>query len=366
MKQRRIVVIATHPIQYHVPWFRALAKVDGIDLLVLFGILPDSQQQGTGFGTSFSWDIPLTDGYQWQVLENAAKSPSLCSFFGIDCPGLFGTINELEPDALIITGWQSKMLLQAILAATRLRIKMIVRGESNAKKRRPFYVRWLQRILLTRFNTFLAIGISNKQFYLNNGVRLQAIFDAPYFVDNERFLTTSLNAEGLAAAAPIPASEFCFIYCGKLIEKKNVLELLVGFAKLSQMTKGVHLLIIGDGQLRPQLEDFVLKERLSVTFSGFINQTLMPTMYALGDCLLLGSDYDETWGLAVNEAMVCGLPAIVSDRVGCSDDLIIDGETGYCYAYGNTDELSEKMALMANDKIKAAAMGRRGQLAVAV
>jgi glycosyltransferase involved in cell wall biosynthesis len=40
------------------------------------------------------------------------------------------------------------------------------------------------------------------------------------------------------------------------------------------------------------------------------------------DCLVLPSDFGETWGLVVNEAMASGLPCIVSDACGCAEDLI--------------------------------------------
>jgi glycosyltransferase involved in cell wall biosynthesis len=61
--------------------------------------------------------------------------------------------------------------------------------------------------------------------------------------------------------------------------------------------------------------------------------------------------------LVVNEAMVCGLPAIVSDRVGCGADLIKSGETGERYAFGVIDALSRSMLTMAQDRARLAEMG---------
>ena len=67
---------------------------------------------------------------------------------------------------------------------------------------------------------------------------------------------------------------------------------------------------------------------LEASFAGFLNQTEMPKAYVAGDGLVLPSSADETWGLVCNEAMACGTPAIVSDRVGCAGDLVVDGQTG--------------------------------------
>jgi glycosyltransferase involved in cell wall biosynthesis len=66
--------------------------------------------------------------------------------------------------------------------------------------------------------------------------------------------------------------------------------------------------------------------------------------------LVLPSDGGETWGLVVNEAMVCGLPAIVSDAVGCGPDLIENGKTGFTYPLGDCLELARRIQSLAEMK----------------
>jgi len=62
----------------------------------------------------------------------------------------------------------------------------------------------------------------------------------------------------------------------------------------------------------------------------------MPAVYRLGSVLVLPSyGPDESWGLCVNEAMASGVPALVSDHVGCSLDLVQDQQTGWIF---NSDE----------------------------
>jgi len=62
----------------------------------------------------------------------------------------------------------------------------------------------------------------------------------------------------------------------------------------------------------------------------------MPLVYRTGDVLVLPSKGRyETWGLAVNEAACCGLPAIVSSHVGCGPDLIENGVTGWTFEAGD-------------------------------
>ncbi len=65
---------------------------------------------------------------------------------------------------------------------------------------------------------------------------------------------------------------------------------------------------------------------------------------------MLPSNGDETWGLVVNEAMACGLPAIVSDAVGCQPDLIEEHRTGFSFPCGDTYALMERLRLLEQKK----------------
>jgi glycosyltransferase involved in cell wall biosynthesis len=80
---------------------------------------------------------------------------------------------------------------------------------------------------------------------------------------------------------------------------------------------------------------------------------------------VLPSDDGETWGLVVNEAMVCGLPAIVSDRVGCGPDLVEPGVTGAVFPFGDIPALARQLCEMAADRARARALGLRAQERVA-
>jgi glycosyltransferase involved in cell wall biosynthesis len=76
-----------------------------------------------------------------------------------------------------------------------------------------------------------------------------------------------------------------------------------------------------------------------IHFVGFKNQTEISKYYAMSDIFLLSSD-SETWGLVINEAMNFRLPVIIADSVGCGSDLIKQGENGYIFKKGDTEELA--------------------------
>lgn len=361
----KLAILATHPIQYHVPWFQGLAARPELELKVFFSMLPNRQQQGVGFGVPFKWDIPMLEGYAWEVLANTSRSPALGRFFGANTPGVYQALEKFRPGAAIVTGWQSLSLAQGLWACLRLGIPVLVRAESSALRPRPWWGRALHRALLSRFDAFLAIGAANREFYLRNGVTPEKIFSCPYFVDNARigaqFEDFSARREEIRAEWGIPKESFCFVFVGKLQPKKRILDVLRALVLARASARDLHLLIAGDGELMAEAKAFAQGEDLPVTFAGFLNQTQVPRTYAAGDCLVLPSDYGETWGLVVNEAMVCGLPAIVSDRVGCGPDLVEDGATGSVFPFGNVAALANRMLALAADPATARRMGTCAQ-----
>jgi len=363
----KVGFLTTHPIQYQVPVFQELSKIPEIDLTVFYCMIPDEQQQGDGFGVKFTWDVPLLEGYTYEVLENVAKEPSVTKFTGCDTPGIWGIVRDRGFDACIVNGWVVKSCIQLLMACRRYGVPCIVRGESNAMRPRSWQIKIIHRVLLKQYSAFLAIGKSNMDFYLNYGIPQEKIFGAPYGVDNEK-LGSQADAlaserDRLRAAWKIPIGATTFLYCAKFIGKKRPLDLMEAFSLALQRTggEGIHLLMVGDGELRHECERIADERKLPVTFAGFLNQSEIVSAYVASDCLILPSDYGETWGLVVNEAMACGLPAIVSDRVGCHPDLIRPGQTGEIFPFGDIKALAGLIASYDSKTNRLADMGRKAQ-----
>jgi glycosyltransferase involved in cell wall biosynthesis len=78
---------------------------------------------------------------------------------------------------------------------------------------------------------------------------------------------------------------------------------------------------------------------------------------ALSNVLVLTS-VSETWGLVVNEAMVCGLPVIVSDRCGCVPELVHHGENGFVFDPNEPAQLTYQLTQFMNDTINVDQMSR--------
>lgn len=360
----RVAIVTTHPIQYQVPWFRELDQFDEIDLTVLFCMLPDQQQQGDGFGVAFDWDVPLLEGYRYEVLQNTSKSPGMTRFSGCDTPEIGRVLKKGRFDAVIVNGWVVKSCLQTLWACKRLGIPCIVRGEANDLTKRVWWKRFLQQQLVRQYSACLYIGECNRNFYMSRGVPESKLFPARYCVNNEHFerLSSDIEACGEIRDSWGVDEETCvFLYCGKLIPKKHPLELIRAFSEASSQQANCMLVIVGDGELRTECEQLAETTGAPITFQGFVNQSELPLVYAAGDCLVLPSDAGETWGLVTNEAMACGRPAIVSDAAGCHADLIKSGETGERFAFGDWKELSLLLEQCARSRAKLHEMGKHAR-----
>lgn len=359
----KLAIVTTHPIQYQAPLFRKLAADPRVDLTVFFCHMPNAEQQGEGFGVSFKWDLPLLDGYHYEVLDNVAVNPGVGHFRGCDTPSIERRIAEGKFDAVIVNGWVVKSCLQTRQACRRLGIPCIVRGESNALRPRAWWKTILHRRLLKGYSAFLAIGSSNRQFYLDRGVRPEQIFPAYYCIDNERFAAQAAalapQRQDLRKRWEITDDRIVYLFCAKFIPKKRPLDVVLAVGRAAAAGHKLHLLMVGDGEERAACEAAARQAESPVTFAGFLNQNELAQAYVAADFLVLPSDHGETWGLVVNEAMACGRPAIVSDQVGCGPDLIQEGDTGASYRCGDISALAELLGYWADRPSEIHAMGAK-------
>ncbi len=104
------------------------------------------------------------------------------------------------------------------------------------------------------------------------------------------------------------------------------------------------VVFLGSGDLRTSLERAANTEpRIQTVFVGFKNQGELSRYYHIADILVLPSRQEETWGLVVNEALLHGVPCVVSDQVGCAPDLIEPGETGEIFKSGSVRDLNRAL-----------------------
>lgn len=368
----RLGMVLSHPIHYYVPLFRLLGKCSDIDLTVLYcsdaGVKEDYCPE---LGRYYQFDTPLLDGYKCRFVRNFSPRPSIFKFWGLINPGLLSEIRRERFDSVMVMGWGHFSLLLAIIGARLSRAAVFMHGDSAPLYPLPWLKRAAKRVILrTLFkgiDAYLVCGTLNKQFYLQYGAEHGRMFFAPWAVDNDFFIRESDRYRTQQVEhrrqLGLDPGETVFVFVGKLVERKRPFDLVRAIEKLAAEGERVALLLIGDGPDRRRIEEYTkLRELQCVRFLGFVNQSEMPKFYSLSDVFVLPSEMDPR-GTVTNEAMACGLPVVISDRVGVwgEGDIVRHNDNGYVFPFGRHDLLVEYLRDLARNKEKRKAMGQRSR-----
>src|SRR4051812_41554202 len=88
-------------------------------------------QHDPGFGKEYQWDIPLTTGYDHEVVGNTARRPGSDRFLGIRTPELCERVTAWRADAVHITGYAYASHLSAMRQLHRQGLPVVFRGDSH-------------------------------------------------------------------------------------------------------------------------------------------------------------------------------------------------------------------------------------------
>lgn len=375
-RRPRLAFIVSHPIQYYVPLYRRLVEQGEFEVRVFYTWHGGATAVlDRGFGKEFAWDIPLTEGYPFEVVPNGAREPGTHHFWGLRNPELLAKVRAWHPDAVHLTGYAYASHLAALRGLARAGVPVLFRGDSHLLDGRRG-LKWLvTRVVLRRVYrwpaAFLHVGQANRAYYEAFGVPPQKLFACPHSIEVDRFAEPAGKWEAEAAKwrseLGVSAGERVLLFAGKFEPKKRPVELMEAFAR--EGPKGWRLLMLGDGPLGNQVRALAQKHPARMLTLPFQNQSRMPAVYRLGDLFVLPSAYAETWGLAVNEALACGRPVLVSDRVGCAADVVEPGRNGLVFRHDDWSHFGECLRDMSArhwppDSVALAAGARRFDIAV--
>jgi glycosyltransferase involved in cell wall biosynthesis len=239
---------------------------------------------------------------------------------------------------VLVPGWYSISFIIAALSARLGGLPIIYRGDSQLTT--PWeYVSTAKRVrtqaILTMFTHFLSVGKRNHAFLRSYAVPESNIFFAPHCVDNDFFYQGASHVDRSAARAAlgIAPDAFVVLFAGKLERKKRPWEVIEAADKIDRPPV---VLIAGSGEAEQRCRAAAAACKADVRFLGFQNQSDIARLYGIVDALVLPSDFGETWGMVVNEALAAGVPCIVSERVGCGPDMIENGKTGFIIPFKDT------------------------------
>ncbi|MGC1872564.1 MAG: glycosyltransferase family 4 protein [Acidobacteriaceae bacterium] len=376
----RVAYLLSHPIQYQTPLLRLLGQQPGLELTVLYtSDFSVRSYHDKGFGTAVEWDVPLLGGYLHEFLPRLLDGQDV-SFFRPLNRGIYRRLWQGRFDVLWIHGYATLNSWIAMAAANMLGIPVLLRTDSTLidHPRGPvkLAVKALFFRILRRFTYgVLSVGQRNTEYWHHHLGTEIPVFSIPYAVDNaffqERCTAASATREQLRQQLGLEANRPVLLFASKLLARKCCIDLVDAYLELVKRSRLEdafrplpYLLIVGEGEQRPQIEARLQQEsaadREGVHMLGFRNQSELPRFYDLCDAFVLPSIH-EPWGLVVNEAMNAGKPIVVSDQVGCQPDLVKDGDNGLVFPARNASALADALANLLADPSACRKMGERSR-----
>lgn len=315
-----ITIWMNMPSFYQIDLFCELAEMKQIDLKVIFARNVPSERSSLGWRTEFrdlKLDVqfldsahPILDAIQiaWRqrqrihIINGIWAEPPFTvalAILRISCPHYFVYSEAPVP---YYQRSQIKLMLRKVVAFPLIR---------------------------TRKASLLAVSRFSKEFYQQYGFTLDRIYDFGYFrKNNTKIVKNNSNINELNTT---------FIYVGQLSKRKRV-DLLIKAVEPILNDK-IRLLIIGGGEEYETLIQLARDLSISefITFYGIVTSDEVLEIISKSDALVLPSSYDG-WGLVINEALMVGVPVILSDGCG-SAEVVQHGESGFIFANNKMESL---------------------------
>lgn len=280
---------------------------------------------------------------------------------------LWQALDDAKPEAVAIPGWAETPALLALAWCRQRHVPSILMSDSQViDEPRFWWKEWVKARVVKQYSAGFVAGSRHKDYLETLGLPSSRITTGYDVVDNEYFRNGAAHARGnvLTRRKDLALPERYFLTSCRFVEKKNLHGLLTAYAQYCKHARNSawHLVIIGDGPLRPQLETQISELHLSyqVHLPGFKQYNELPDYYGLAS-VYIQSSTTEQWGLVVNEAMASGLPVLVSDRCGCAPDLVQGGANGYTFDPLDVERLADLMVKITADQAKLDRMGQESQ-----
>jgi glycosyltransferase involved in cell wall biosynthesis len=251
-------------------------------------------------------------------------------------PGLVREISKTEPDVLIGDGffqWTSFALFYKILKRVPLVVcyERTFHTERNAQYYRTAY----RRFVLKFIDAMSCNGQLSLEYTKWLGIPAERITTGHMVADTEnlqRAISFLQKSEFRSIREKWGSPEIIFVSVGKLIKRKGIKELLLGWSLLEKIDTEIGtLIIIGTGPEMDSLKSLVRGLKLKkVIFEGHVAYDEIARYYAVADVLVMPT-LEDNWSLVVPEAMACGLPILCSKYNGCYPELIASGKNGWVF-----------------------------------
>ncbi|MEE2679548.1 MAG: glycosyltransferase [Myxococcota bacterium] len=376
MEQDRydLAVVALHPIQYQAGLWRTIARHPRLRLRVLYldrvGI--DGSIDPT-MKAAMKWNMPLLEGHEYEFLRNLSPFRFTPVVHRLN-PGIYGRIRRGGYGVVILHGYLTLSNWIALLAARRAGCFVVYRGEGSVRGGDRYDAaalgplkRGLSRLFLRYCDAIAYSSQDNRRYQLSRGAREDRLFSMPCAVDNEErghMQKAAAPSAEFRARHGLPSDARLVITVGRFAEHKRMEDCIAAFGEAPLRDRDdVHLLLVGDGRLRTDLEQQAQNSSASgrIHFLGFLNQQEMVEAVLASDVFALASSHGDPSPKALAEALFLARPIVCSDGVGTCEEAVVDGENGFVFPTADPGALARCIVQVIADENDRRQMGERSR-----
>ena len=269
---------------------------------------------------------------------------------------VYNRIKKFKPTIITLPGYYEPAMITIQFISKLLGIKVILAVDSTeGDNPNKWYAELIKRFIISFADGFFCYGNKSADYMLKLGASESQILMRRNSVNNTRvreiFDAYKVSENFLKDRMIYP--KYNFIFVGRFLKIKNLDRLIKCFSSVKNNDWG--LILVGDG---PE-KDKIIAHQKSISNLFVIPPQewyKVPEKMALADVLILPS-YSEPWGLVTNEAMVCGMPVIVSKQSGSSTDLVKEGLNGFNFDAYSEVELRNSMQYFIDKPNEISTMG---------
>ena len=366
--KQRLAIVMQGATQFDGPLFAKLARNAQLELKVYYTAMGQKavSRIDPELGVRPQWGEMSTSGYMYETRS----------------PGMLGLIRFLrkiiagQPDLIIVSGYMPILHSLVALYAWACGVPVGLRSDTTLQHSNTSSIslkgrfkRIVLKVFFRIYSTAYPVGTLAKENLLYYGFPNDRLFLFPYAVNNEWFSKESRmhTVRRAALQRELGIAEKAFVVLGilKFHQREDPVTLILGFADfMAKQHAPCHLLLVGDGPLHGELESLIHDKGITnITMPGYAPYGDLPKYFAVAD-VFVHPGVGESWGVSVNESMACGVPVILSDRVGSHIDLVKEGETGFVFKTKDPGSLAQCLAAMAGDRKLCGTMGDKARLLV--
>lgn len=329
------------PTPYRIHEFKCLFEhfaKKGVDFLVVF--LANNEK-------GRNWNISKTDIDFPAIFPKGVQLYFKNIPFYIN-PGIIKHILKAKPRWLLLGGaWYQPTNLLAMFIC-----KLFLNRKTNILiwSENPYHTYlekglgiWIKKLVFKAADGFVVPGEKAKRYIIKLIGKNVKILYLRNFVDEAKYFYIVMKLKQrmneICRIWNINNDSIKILIPARLVEEKGILPFINA---IRSIRGNFTILIAGDGYMRNRIKDLIEKGcDIDVKLLGYINEKEMLELYSISDLVVLPSKYDPH-PLVTIEALWAGIPMLISDRVGSSEEVVKEGVNGWIFKYGDISDIQEK------------------------